>query len=143
MRITIKCVVSPATSALIREILNDFADSIEEWQDECREQGHSDCLIPQFSFRGDVAEYVTCSGKGHYTIVLGDEEILVTFEGYRRSFLDGNLLLAFEEVPEYPEAGNYLTVIFCGEQPDGMPIEVHLSGEIIEYHTSMPEKPLK
>ena len=140
---TIKCIVSPATAALIREIVENFAEYIDEAERECQEHGYSDCLIPTFEYSGDVAKYVTCSGKGRYTIVLGDEEILITFEGYRRSFLDGNLLLAFDEVPEYPEAGNYLTVIFCGEQPDGMPFEVHLGGEIVEYHTSMPEKPLK
>jgi len=33
-------------------------------------------------------------------------------------------------------------VIFYGEQPDGMPVELHLTGVVREYKTSMPDKPL-
>ena len=142
MEIIIECEVDSVTVNMVKSILNGFQRTIDEWISECREQGHSDCLIPRFSFDGNTAEYITCSGKGHYIIRLSDDKITIKFRGYRRSFLDGNLLLLFKEVPRFPENESSLTVIFCGEQPDGMPLELHLTGEVKEYKTSMPDKPL-
>lgn len=142
MEITIQIEADSATMNMVKAILGVFKENINDWLRECREQGHSDCPIPRFSFDGRVAEYITCSGKGHYVIKLSSNKITINFKGYRRSFLDGNLLLAFKDVPKFPENGNSLTVIFYGEQPDGMPVELHLTGVVREYKTSMPDKPL-
>lgn len=144
MRMNITIFVDRETKQLIKRVLKNLREQIKEMEREYIRWGYSSQLIPQFTFDEKMAKYVTCSGKGEYIIDMGKQRMIeIEFNGYRRSFLDGNLLLEFRNVPEFPKKHMYLTVVFKSQQPDKLPMEIVLTGRISRYETSMPQKPLK
>ncbi|MHA1723107.1 MAG: hypothetical protein ACTSXW_08530, partial [Candidatus Baldrarchaeia archaeon] len=149
MKIEIKLPFSD--NQFIEEIFLEWKNNLEEEKKEAEGQGNLTTLIPDMDVfeyydeetgevEGVTYRYSTCSKKGHWLLNIDYEkrEVILTFNGYRNSFLGGNLFMEVTEIPLYPEAGNRIKVLLM--DVDGN--EHVFEGEIISYETSMPEKPL-
>jgi hypothetical protein len=84
-------------------------------------------------------EYVTASSYGTYVVDFSKKgKVIASFSGRRNSFRNGCCLFRFEGYSDYPRKGE---IILLSIQSNLGPLD--LVGEVKEYKTSTPEKPLR
>ena len=112
----------------VKSLIHDF---MEAWEDE-----YASWPEPTSWWEGNVFHYRTASDKGEYAIDFGQRgKILVYFSGRRNSF-GRTTLFDMRWDFEFEVDRSINLSIWNGE------FELTITGKVLEYHTSMPAKPL-
>jgi len=110
----------------LHEAWQQMADFVEE-----SEEGNYYRPWAEYDKENKIGYYTTCTGKGEYTLK-GDTLI---FCGYRNSFGNADYLWIREE-------NGKLILTIKYDWNDGKYCEISVPLEVVEFKTSMPEKPL-
>jgi hypothetical protein len=130
MKIVSEYLLTKAEKGLLRETLMRYDPSLEGY--------------PQPGARWidrQHYEYVTASGYGTYVVDFSKKgKVIASFTGRRNSFRSGCCLFRFEGYSDFPnpKKGEFITLFVATNLGP-----LQLMGEVKEYETSAPEKPLR